>query len=864
MRTPLIPLTDKLKQAIPKSTIVTATARQANELHYSWAYDLVTCGKQAWKAPNIVPFNAWVLDLYEALTRMGHSTARYGLLQQSALDLAFRMCSPADEYSKHASAVVGAWSIYCGWNLHRVAPDLDITENGRLFHRWIRNFEEFCNEQEVVSIPLLPKLVADAIRAGSLVPQPICLFGCDELTPSQHDLVQQMGRIGQLGDSQSPSLLDRSTQKVHVFKSQAREKSGSVQWARERLSKLGPECRIGIVVPQLSSDYLTIRRHWEAAFHDQDDIDQLVNIGSGVPLGETRLCQDIIKLLSWTIGDFSYSEVLQLGRSPYLTALEIPTEFHRNYPDRFRFAGYASRSNSTASKQITRMITRRRSLLSDWADVALQVFRLAGWMADSDSDEDRRVHASIVNVLDDVSHLSAFVGLVPWQHAVELIRDGLRSAQLHYETRNSPIQVVDRKESIGLHFDSLWISNLSEDNWPPDSNPNPMIPISVQRRALVPRVTHQQMLTWAQRLTEMWADSASEVVFSAAPNEEQSETQPSRLLNNYENSDIAEILDQFDVAEFDHPWGAMEKQDLLREFISDHGTSLPINEVTRQRTSTLKDQSNCPFRAWAIHRAKLPDSEQPHRFPDPADRGAAVHKVLQVLLEQARDQQAILNLDEITIDMAIEDAVQPYKKLLLPVRFIEFEKARIRELIEEWRELEESRQPFDIIAVEKEYVLELEGFNLKMRVDRIDKTESLKALVIDYKTGKVRIGDWLSPRPLETQMPLYSLVVPDCDALAYQLVVKGGSRLSGISGESEANLSEKGIRPSTKQFDSKFHELTKDWHSALATIAREFKEGLATVKPTKPSTTCRNCHLDGFCRTFTDTDMPSVPELENE
>lgn len=861
MRAPLIPLTDELKQAVPTSTIVTATARQAQELRYAWAFESVAAGKHAWEAPNIKHFNAWVLELYEELMRKGHPSAKSGLLQQTALSLALRLCAPDEEYFKHTNAVADAWRIYCGWNLQRVGPDLGQTENGRLFRNWIREFEEFCSEQEVVTTPQLPKLIADAIRTREYEPNSACLFACDELSPSQQDLIRQLNLIGQLGESFQLPQFKGPRHKVHVFKSAARERTGFVQWGRERLAQLGPESRIGVVVPQISSEYLTIRRHWEAAFFDSEDIDQLVNVGAGVPLGDTRLCQDIVKLLTWTVADLNFSEVLQLGRSPYLTALEIPTQFPRDYPDHIRFAGYASRSSSVASKQITRLTTRRPSLLSDWASVALQVFRAAGWSTDQDSEEDRRIHASIVDVLNDVSHLSAFVGRVSWSQAVEYIRDGVRSTQLAYNTRNSPIQVVDRPESVGLQFDALWVCNVAEDKWPPEPNPNPMIPISVQRRAVVPRVTHQQMLGWAQLLTKAWACSAPEVVFSAAPMEDQTEALPSRLLMEHDRSDLNGILGQSEIAEFDHPWGVARQQDMVREFISDKGTPLSLEEVAEQRTSVIRDQSNCPFRAWAIHRTKLPESKHPHRFPDPLDRGTAVHKVMQLLVERARDRGAILELDSIDIEMAIDGAVAPLRKMLLPDRFIEYEKARIREVVNSWQELERSREDFQIVEVEQEYVLDLEGFSFKLRVDRVDKTSELKALVIDYKTGSVRIRNWSPPRPLDPQMPLYSMVVPNCDGLAYEEISGNDVKLRGVS---DRSTSEDGIRLASKQLDVSLSTLKNDWRTALSTIVREFKEGLATVKPTNVNYICRNCHLDGFCRTFTDIDMPVIPEVEVE
>lgn len=852
MRRPLIPLTDSLRESIVATTVVTATARQAQELRYAWAFDSIQAGHSAWTSPSITHYDALLVGYYRELAKAGYPSAHNGLIQRSALELAFRLCAPDTEYHKHTSAVVDAWRLYCEWNLQRVAPDLRQTENGRLFSKWVDAFTEFRDEQEIITVPQLPSLIAKATRTSAFTPESLTLFACDELSPVRRELINALESNHLIKYKLAPRHVDSHSTNTIGFESKAREKSGFSEWAREKLATLGDDCRIGIVVPDLATDYLTIRRSFEASFFDCDGIDQLINIGAGVPLRDTRLVQDILKFLSWTIGDLSYTEVLQLGRSPYLKGLEIPFEFPQHYPDRVRFAGHASRSQSETSKQITRMTAGRPKLLSEWMETISRVLHLAGWTSENDSVEERKIQASFVEVLNDVANLSSFVGRTHWPQAIQLVRDGARSHTLAYESRNAPVQVLSRMESVGLQFDALWACGLAEDTWPPDANPNPMIPIKVQRKAVMPRVSHPQMLSWAQEMTRMWENGATQIVFSCAPKDEQTETQPSRLVIEHGTVELSAVLANPDFARHDHPWGKARQFDVLREFIADSGTPVQLSDLASIRSSFLRDQSNCPFRAWAIHRANLRESQEPHRFPDLIDRGTVVHQTLQLLVENARSSEAIAQISNVSIEAAIDEATRRLKRFLLPDRFLRLERDRIRKIVDLWLEFELSRNPFEVVDVETESSIEIEGIRINLRVDRIDRTNELSALVIDYKTGAANVGNWRLPRPLDPQMPLYALAINDCDGLAYQQVSSNSVSQFGIADHRDREAC---IDAADRKFGVDFAGLKSDWKSSLSEIAREFKAGHASVRPTNPNFICRNCHLMSFCRQFADVDF---------
>ena len=51
-----------------------------------------------------------------------------------------------------------------------------------------------------------------------------------------------------------------------------------------------------------------------------------------------------------------------------------------------------------------------------------------------------------------------------------------------------------------------------------------------------------------------------------------------------------------------------------------------------------------------------------------------------------------------------------------------------------------------------------------------------------------------------------------------------------------------------KQGYDSWDVLTEQWERALATLAKDFMAGVATIDPKTPGVTCKQCDLHGFCR----------------
>lgn len=866
MRLPLIPITDALRYAITKGIVVTNTARQAYELKYSWSFSNVQTGVAAFKSPDIYSFDEWLQRVYEDLSSQGIPQANRFLITHSTLRLAFQLCTPNAEFENHVLATTRAWRTYVEWNLQRVEPDLETTENGRLFLKWVRRFKRFQKKEGIVTLAELPALINDVLTNKRWCPEAVTFFGLVDISPTRQELITQLGQHGCAIEHLQPELRDEKRHQTIKFESTSRERSTLVTWVRSKLSELGGNCRIGVIVPDLATVAPRLRRQFEASFFDCYSVDRVVNIGLGFPLRDTRLCKDVIQFLDWTTRELGYEEVLQLGRSPYLGNLGIPFAFPDDFPERMFFREFVTQQKKDAAapklKSILKLCSGKKQALKEWINQTVTMLDAVGWRLYSDG-ETRRAQAAFMLLFNELAKLSPLLGTVSWTRAVALIRNALRAQTLAVDIRNTPVQVLSREEAVGLVFDALWVTGTSEESWPPKVDSNPMIPISVQRKAHVPRVTQGQILNWAKKVSADWARTAPTVIFSYVDEEQDNAdffVESSRLLARHQSVEVLSILKHPELAARDHPWGTLQQENLLRQYSPERGTKLP-STTTWIRSATVRDQSRCPFRAWAIHRLNLPDRVRPHRIPNVLDRGTDVHELTENLLQTAKNREEICKLGASEIAVAVDRVLKKRSKRL-PAQFIHNERERLTKLALRWIEFEANRQDFSVIALEKKYSTTIAGLDLSLRVDRIDTTEDLSCLIIDYKTGTASPNSWLPPRLMEPQMPLYAVSIPDTEGIAFQRVPASGA--ISMTGFASKEDEKKKLKKVPDQLGENFSNAVLEWKEMLETTVQEFKDGEASVNPINVKTVCQHCHLMGFCRQFTDITFElETPELDN-
>ena len=101
-----------------------------------------------------------------------------------------------------------------------------------------------------------------------------------------------------------------------------------------------------------------------------------------------------------------------------------------------------------------------------------------------------------------------------WRDFVDFLREIGVSMPLEENNDKAPIQVLSVAASRGLQFDALWVSGMSDSQWPKAVAPNAMIPLQMQKEAQIHRTSPRDELRYAQALMTSWQAGCKDVVFS--------------------------------------------------------------------------------------------------------------------------------------------------------------------------------------------------------------------------------------------------------------------------------------------------------------------------------------------------------------
>jgi hypothetical protein len=121
------------------------------------------------------------------------------------------------------------------------------------------------------------------------------------------------------------------------------------------------------------------------------------------------------------------------------------------------------------------------------------------------------------------------------------------------------------------------------------------------------------------------------------------------------------------------------------------------------------------------------------------------------------------------------DAREPLRALFA------LETERLATALAKFVALEQTRGPFRVVALERKERIEVAGFVLKVRIDRLDELADGSLAILDYKTSeRVTSKDWTRDRPREIQVPLYAAYSPSTVGAAVIAVVAAEASYRGF------------------------------------------------------------------------------------
>ncbi|MCP3677171.1 MAG: hypothetical protein GY721_06160, partial [Deltaproteobacteria bacterium] len=564
----------------------------------------------------------------------------------------------------------------------------------------------------------------------------------------------------------------------------------AARWCRETIS-IRPGTTIGFIVPELERYREVIRREFSselapASLISRKETPLPFNISLGSPLSEEPLVRLALDILSIDGKRHDIDKMSSILLSPYLSSGE--SEYHglaqmdawfreRNALHiglsdiHYRLAKAVADGDKRCIAFASRVEVwidhlkeaRKRILPSQWAKEFNDLLSSVGWAAGGttlNSGEYQTLKAWH-EILSGFAGLDDISGPMDRGDAVSRITRMAQETTHQPEAPECAIQILGTLEATaGHYFDHIWLLGCHDDAFPPQPSPNPFIPLFVQREHNVPHSSPEREHAFAKVVLRRILKCAPKIEVSWPEQVDEKETRLSPLLRNLQGR----VEDSF-IEEGSRMKDTVHSRYELEEMPADW--RLPLlageSEAIRGGTSIIRNQSACPFRAFATHRLNASGINVPEPGFTAAQRGIHTHRALRNLWEEVKDSKWLReNIETSDLDKLIERGVDDALRGAtlfqhLSLRYIDLERERLKSLLHEWIGIEAERPPFTVKDTEQPQEISVGGLTIRAKFDRIDQLEDGRQVLLDYKTGECNRYDWLSERPKEPQLPLYTM-----------------------------------------------------------------------------------------------------------
>ena len=802
---------------------------------------------KVWRAPRVFSIDHWLTFCWAELQDQNHNLVSGQSIvgqQQSRYywERAIKLNHP-ELSSKYAKIAGDTYSKLQQWNLEVTEVPSDSPATG-YFKQWAQSFDGLLKRNNLVTTVESWRSVVRGFECDALSREnEIVLYGFQSIPPLQSDIIDK-------ASVQSITVCaTTTTSNISVVKvsSNAEELWCAAQWAAQQL-KVNKDERIGIIVPDLKDNLAAVARVVGEACQ-AEKIRPAVNISAGTPLCDTAIVSQGLELIGMLRQQHPLETWVSILYSPHSLFDKLPISFRVDAEIRLRKTSRftfdireflnevtpnSSEGNSEHTDQILRPLILVRDLrstaegtqqdFSSWALVFKSILSDLGWPGtrslDSVEYQQREHWERLLEMFSELDNLSIEVG---FNNALKQLRQLAQDAVFHPQTSDAPLQILGLLEGDGLRFDKLWITGMHSQNFPASVSINPLLPASFQRLHEMPHSLPERELEIAQALLQGFKNNTDELVLSYPEQKGEEQLEVSPLLRLEVQRDSPAITDHVGL----YPrWLAQPHQ---YEVFEDIAPSYdPKRERIRTGSTLLKNQSLCPFNAFAIHRLKAEPLEQPSQGLSAKDRGSLLHDILFRLWGKWGNSSVLNGLTDIelseglleTITATLEASIPRYP-ILGGNRYRALEQTRLKKLLHEWLDLEKQRPTFSVVDLECSRRVNFGDLEISLKLDRIDSVNG-NLVVIDYKSGEVTASHWEGDRPKDPQLPLYVLASePQAKGCAFAQVKAGKIKFAGVS------VSE--LITDVKPLDS-WDVQVPQWRSAITVLADEFSAGVAQVE----------------------------------
>ncbi|NND91326.1 MAG: hypothetical protein HKN42_10720 [Granulosicoccus sp.] len=873
-------MNDLHAQVADGSVLVTVNQRLAR--HHLMRYQdwQLANGRQCWETPAILPLRAWLRTLHAAALAAGFSsrTLLPDLLQQRAWRSVIEQDSNLAllDIEAATSSARSAWDLACAWQCHNPEEHY-LSLDQYTWQRWCSRYRLFLQRESCVDDASLAEHLMETLTlpgAARLLPSSIILEGFLELPPQLELLCESLSAAGVAVHRASHP----ADAQVHVqsFADDDEELLSIAMQMRHELERDASQS-LGLVVPDLQKMRLVVMRAFDRAFFPGRSPEEIRKLGRpfdlslGIPLQDVAAVMAGLTLLKLVLTSIQGSELSAVLLSPYLRAAGSEARRREQLDRRLRDERVRSLTleefqgrlypGSRLNRPISQLLKRRRlgsAPLSTWASRFSDWLSLLGWPGEGLDSEEYQAVSAWLECLDDMELLDDGQALGA-ASALQIVQQLARERIFQVDTPATPIQIMGRLESHGIHLDCLWVAGLDAEQWPPAGSPNPYLSIDRQKAQGVPDASALGRLKLAEREYLMWSSQAPLLIASHAQLRD-GKTLAMAALPTVPTSDgnrlaAASRLQYLEsVPPLIDPVRQLQTALRLERLVDDHGPTLPEGSELAGGARLFESQALCPFRAFALHRLQIRPLEEAGLGLDPRQHGTLLHRALELFWRSVRSHQRLVDMDagecEQEIGQAVDTAID---ELSIPVQLQSLERTRVRLLLHEWlARCEAPRQPFHVVDMEQRQSIEHGGVIVNVMLDRIDRVGDV-LVVVDYKTGTSNsVNTWSDPRIVNPQLPLYVLTNDEIQGAGFAQVARNQCGFKGVA--SDADLlpgvktrvtTSRGAQATERALEN-WDDWRRHWREALDVVAAELRQGLATVTPMTGA--CRYCELKPLCR----------------
>jgi ATP-dependent helicase/nuclease subunit B len=879
----------------PGTTVLTVNNRLARTIAAAHAQAMQDDGHAAWETPDVLPYSAFVMrewellhgrdvdDRSDVLPRL-LSTAQCKVLWQRAVQK-----SAADgllSLSGAASSAAAARELLLRHEAKLSATACHDHIDAQAFRLWHADYKALLSTGNWIDIAGAGAALASYVRDGSslCVSARIQMRGFELLSTQQQTLLDAYRSVGVDLKHDAPTQARSDVVRVE-FASPQTELQAMARWVRDLLDdgEAGP---IGIVLPDLETRLDAVEECFEDRLHPSSQVrmqPELAARAFNISLGRDLVRMPVVAsalaslqfLLSWadakSVGTVALSDYFDGAAAERAQRLALDLRLREAGVRSIRMTHLARVARAEHAPSLSQRIVdlialaphpRSRHSLAAHVQNFTQTLDVLGWPSgrslgsvEYQAVEALRAQLEALAAMDSVSERCSTAA------ALLMLQGLVADAVFQPRTAPAPVQILGVLEAAGMTFSKLWIGAMDDSQWPPVETPNALLPVAFQRQHAMPGASPEIALIRARGIINRLLSAAPQVIVShaRADGDTPLRTSPEIALTSEIDATLLAIsslpLPDAAIAAAAPP---------LEALIDWRARALGPGWKARGGSRVLTDQAACPFRAFAHNRLAAKGVARARAPLDPSARGNLAHRFMQELFVEITSSEKLLamNADE-RAESCRQAASRAVSALLrrhpgeIPAALLDAERSRMAVLGLRWLEVELTREPFQVEALEQRRKVRIGGLNLSIQLDRVDLVHGRRVL-IDYKTGKASRNGWFGTRPDEPQLPLYALAL-DSDghsaasvaALCFAKLRRAQEGFEGVGEDESWMLGLKALGPGAgaagahKDFND-MSQLKSSWTQVLTTLAEQFAGGDARVDP-KPQA-CRYCQVRALCR----------------